>query len=139
MKFFPRTVLFCVIVCSTVVGRLSAPPTADAAPAGCSSGYLCVYTDYNYNASGYVWHQFYGSNHSWTGSGVQDLDRSWFNNGSQNVCVYHGDYAVAGHFQTVALTSGTGYPVGQAYPAKPTRGYGESNRWIGSSACSSYP
>lgn len=114
---------------------------AHAAPAGCPSTYLCVYTNTNYNTA--VWNKIYYSNTDWGyyPLDVWNNDYSWFNNGTQNVCVLHGNYNLAGqYYLTVPLTQGTGYTSGYAWsypPNLPMRAKGSSNKWIGTQACAS--
>lgn len=107
-----------------------------AAPQGCTTnGYLCVWTSTSYLGTK---NSFFGNSHSWYGLAVYHNDLSWFNNGNYNVCIFHGDYAVSPHTLTVGLSAGTGYMSGGTYPAVPSHGWGDSNRWIGTDPCSIY-
>ena len=113
-----------------------------AAPSTCPSTNLCVYTAVNYNPI-YARSNIYYSNTDWSyyPLPVLNQDFSWFNNGTANVCVYHGDWGVVGsHFLTVPLSSGTGYVTSNWWPGPLPNGIlGESNKWIGSDPCSAHP
>jgi hypothetical protein len=118
------------------------PEYAHAAPASCPSSNLCVYTVTTYN-SAYTWNKIFYSNTDWGyyPLNVLNNDYSWFNNGTQNVCVLHGNYTLAGqYYLTVPLSQGTGYTSGYAWsypPSLPIRAKGSSNKWIGTQACAS--
>lgn len=131
-----RVALLISLLLGSIGGSLGAGRAVHAAPSGCTTvGYLCVWTSTYYTGNK---QSIYYSNHSWYGLLVYHNDNSWFNNGTQNVCVFHGDYAVPGHVLTVPLSAGTGYQYGGTYPAVPSHGWGDSNRWIGSNPCSAY-
>lgn len=115
-----------------------------AAPSSCPSTYLCVYTAVSYNPN-FARSNIYYSNTDWGyyPLPVKNKDFSWFNNGTQNVCVFHGNYTIPGGFYlTVPLTMGTGYTSGNPYNGNPAylpfRARGKSNKWIGSQGCNSF-
>jgi hypothetical protein len=135
-----------ILISSVLAFTLASPffgSRVHAAPAVCARYYLCVFTAGNYDVN-FPMSFFRYSNHAWsstTQTAAINNDRSWFNNGTANVCVYHGDWGVVGsHFLTVPLSSGTGYVTSNWWPGPLPNGIlGESNKWIGSDPCSAHP
>lgn len=73
-----RIYLVAVALAMALVPAVSS--TAKAAPAGCSSGALCVWKNTNFTGAGP--YKFFGWNSSWASYGIENQDSSWWNNGT---------------------------------------------------------
>ncbi|WP_328475506.1 peptidase inhibitor family I36 protein [Actinoplanes sp. NBC_00393] len=128
-----RILMLAVAAAAATTGAVVAAAPAQAAPAGCRSGYFCVYKNIGYDYPGGVYTAS-GRDDDWTnntwqdGSKVAREDSSWFNNGVTGpgipsyVKVY--DAVLGLGSMTICLRAGTGFP---RKPASSDRGV--SHRW----------
>lgn len=116
-----RVLLLAAVLAGTLTTIVSAQPAA-AAPGGCTSGYLCVYWNVNYDNG--PW-RFGGSNSSWGAWAIENDDSSWFNNGTSGLAVRV--YVDRGYGGGVEICQARG--TGDAY-AIAIDDRGSSNLWV---------